>query len=75
MLEEMSAFFETRIDGYDGHMLSIPHIKNGYKILAEIYKRFPDIKVTGIDLSQKMLDIIPSEAFPTPSRTNSITRQ
>ena len=78
MLEKMDEFFENRIDIYDEHMLSIPHIKNGYikfaelihenakdlldlgcgtgLELVEIFKRFPEIKVSGIDLTQKMLD-------------------
>jgi ubiquinone/menaquinone biosynthesis C-methylase UbiE len=78
MLEKMTEFFESRIDLYEDHMLSLTHIKNGYIKLAElmpnnsknlldlgcgtglelveIYKKFPEIKVTGIDLTQKMLD-------------------
>ena len=78
MLEKMAEFFENRIDSYEDHMLSIPHIKNGYIKLAElipnnsrhlldlgcgtglelveIYKKFPEINITGIDISQKMLD-------------------
>ena len=78
MLERMTDFFENRIDEYEEHMLSISHIRNGYKKLAklipsdseklldlgcgtglelvEIFKQNPEIKVTGIDLTQGMLN-------------------
>ncbi|HWQ57503.1 MAG TPA: class I SAM-dependent methyltransferase [Clostridia bacterium] len=85
-LEEMSAFFEKRIDGYDTHMLEeVPGCKQGYSLLASllpadietlldlgcgtglelgpIFARFPDLAVTGVDLSQAMLERL-REKYP-----------
>ena len=79
-LEEMDAFFNARIDGYEEHM---SHWKEHYKWMARqlsdewdgegngktlldigcgsgleldcIYEKFPDLHVTGIDMSEEML--------------------
>ena len=78
-LEEMSAFFEARIVGYDDHMIAnVVGCREGYPEMArlvpksaknlldlgcgtgleldEIFKLLPDLQVTGIDLTQVMLD-------------------
>lgn len=78
-LEQMSDFFNARIDGYDEHMINeVEGCKDGYVKMAEllpqnaneildlgcgtgleldeIFKIKPFIKVTGIDLTKKMLD-------------------
>lgn len=74
-LEEMSGFFERRIDGYEDHMSLwkdaylkmaqiIPaHAHNILDLgcgtgleLDEIFKLYPDINVTGIDLCSVMLN-------------------
>ena len=80
-LEPMAAFFASRADGYDDHMLKeVDGCKEGYLEMAqripkscktlldlgcgtgleldEIFKVLPDIRVTGIDLTQTMLDIL-----------------
>lgn len=73
-LENMDAFFNARIDGYEEHMA---HWKEHYKWISEllpdnittlldlgcgtgleldtIFARFPELNVTGIDLSAEML--------------------
>jgi len=79
MLEEMSAFFTARLDGYDQHMLrDVDGCREGYEAMALllpentkklldlgcgtgleldfIFPRLPDLAVTGIDLTQAMLD-------------------
>ena len=79
MLEEMSTFFNKRVDSYDEHMLvEVGGCKEGYLKMAElipktsknmldlgcgtgleldeIFKSFPNLKVTGIDLAKGMLD-------------------
>jgi len=80
MLEKMSDFFESRLDGYDEHMLNdiesatefypftaqqLPTDENchvldlgcGTGLELEFYYRLtPSAKVTGIDLSKRMLD-------------------
>jgi len=82
MLEEMAAFFEARLDGYDEHMLAniesaqefypytagqLPNAAGtclldlgcGTGLELEYYfKRNPAAKVTGIDLSQGMLNTL-----------------
>lgn len=84
-LEEMSAFFAARVDGYDEHMINDVGCAQCYEIIPDIlpkdtsslldlgcgtglelhwiFKRFPDISVTGIDLTKAMLDRL-SEKFP-----------
>lgn len=85
-LEEMSAFFSARVDGYDEHMLgNIEGIAEGYARMAAllparaerlldlgcgtgleltpIFARFPSLQVTGIDLTQAMLDRL-ARKFP-----------
>lgn len=79
ILEEMGAFFDARVSGYEEHMLeTVTGCKEGYRIMAgllpesaesildlgcgtgleldEIFKLFPKLKVTGIDLSSGMLN-------------------
>ena len=82
MLEKMSDFFESRIDGYDEHMLTaIESAREFYPFTAERLPRAdgakvldlgcgtgleleyyfsvnPSASVTGIDLSQVMLDAL-----------------
>ena len=82
MLEKMKEFFETRLDGYDEHMLTniecakefypftakqLPSLSNCHILdlgcgtgleLEEYYLLNPSAKVTGIDLSQRMLDVL-----------------
>ncbi len=78
-MEEMSAFFDARVDEYDEHMLSeVEGCREAYKAMAglippkcarlldlgcgtgleldEIFVLFPDMCVTGIDLSAAMLE-------------------
>lgn len=78
-LEEMSKFFENRLEGYEEHMLLnvtgykeasviLPTIITGQceqlldlgcgtgLELENVFKAFPNIQVTGIDLTQSMLD-------------------
>ena len=87
MLEEMSAFFEARLEGYDAHMLAniqdartfypftatlLPR-KDGCRVLdlgcgtgLELEYYFADnpaAKISGIDLSEKMLDTL-KQKFP-----------
>lgn len=73
-LEEMSAFFGARLDGYEAHMAqwekayacfaehlpencqSILDLGCGTGLeLQSVFSRFPDVHITGIDLSEKML--------------------
>lgn len=76
-LEEMTAFFQARLGGYEAHM---SHWKKSYERLGllipdgvtklldlgcgtgleidEIFKRHPDISITGIDLSNDMLQVL-----------------
>ena len=77
--EEMSAFFATRVDGYDAHMIAdVEGCKEGYEKMAAllphdvktlldlgcgtgleldaIFQVQPRLKVTGIDLTQEMLN-------------------
>ena len=79
MLEEMSAFFTARLDGYDEHMLSeVAGCRECYHEMARllpagtktlldlgcgtgleldfIFPRFPGLAVTGVDMTQAMLD-------------------
>ena len=87
MLEKMAAFFETRLDDYDQHMLNnIAGAKEFYPFTAgqlpqtpEVtildlgcgtglelefyYDQNPTAKVTGIDLSAGMLQVL-KEKFP-----------
>ena len=82
MLEEMSAFFENRLEGYDEHMLrDILGAKEFYPYTALLmpdgpgtrvldlgcgtglelesyFLRCPSASVTGVDLSQGMLDAL-----------------
>jgi ubiquinone/menaquinone biosynthesis C-methylase UbiE len=78
-LEEMSKFFENRLEGYEEHMLfNVTGYKEACVILPtlitgqceqlldlgcgtgleleNVFKAFPNIQVTGIDLTQSMLD-------------------
>ena len=78
-LEEMTAFFTSRLDLYDEHMLrEVPGCRAGYARMAAllpegtarlldlgcgtglelepIFARFPNLKVTGVDLTAAMLD-------------------
>ena len=86
MLEKMSDFFESRLDGYDEHMMTnIESAEEFYPFtagllpvgevcvvdlgcgtgleLGEYFKLSPSAKVTGIDLSQGMLDALKAK-FP-----------
>lgn len=82
MLEEMAAFFEARLDGYEEHMLeAIEGAADFYPFTAALlpetpgaavldlgcgtgleldwfFRRNPTARVTGIDLSQGMLDAL-----------------
>ena len=82
MLEKMREFFETRLDGYDEHMMTnIESARDFYPFTAsclpmddgcdvldlgcgtgleleEYLQRNPNAKITGIDLSQGMLDAL-----------------
>ena len=78
MIEEMSAFFAARVEGYDEHMLTdVVGCREGYARLAQalpadardvldlgcgtgleldaLFARFPDLRVTGIDMTEEML--------------------
>ena len=78
-IEEMRAFFEARVDGYDEHMMTnIEGLPEAYVRVAALlpegtarlldlgcgtgleldalFARFPTLAVTGIDLTQAMLD-------------------
>ena len=78
-MEEMSAFFTRRVEGYDEHMLqNVAGCAEGYELLAQnllenaedvldlgcgtgleldaMLAERPDLRVTGIDLTQAMLD-------------------
>ena len=78
MIEEMSAFFAARVEGYDEHMLNdVVGCREGYARLAQalpadardvldlgcgtgleldaLFARFPDLRVTGIDMTEEML--------------------
>ena len=81
-LEEMAAFFERRIDGYDAHMLrDIEGAAAFYPFTASLlpgfpgaavldlgcgtgleldayFRRNPTARVTGLDLSEAMLDAL-----------------
>ena len=81
-LEKMDAFFNTRAEIYDQHMLNDLGLDHFYeKIAAEfqrlpspktlldlgcgtglelerLFEQFPELQVTGIDLSQGMLDLL-----------------
>ena len=80
-LEEMAAFFERRIDGYDAHMLrDIEGAAEFYPFTASClpdgpaavldlgcgtgleldayFRRNPAARVTGLDLSEAMLDVL-----------------
>jgi len=87
MLEEMAAFFEARLDGYDEHMLTdiessrefypftarqLPPEANAHVLdlgcgtgleLAYYFQLNPDVSITGIDLSEGMLNALKSK-FP-----------
>lgn len=79
--EEMGAFFDVRVDGYDEHMLGmfkdfglyyetvagpIAETKQNISVLDLgcgtgpelnwVFKKAPNASVTGIDLSQQMLN-------------------
>ena len=79
MLEEMSAFFTARLNGYDQHMLrDVAGCREGYEAMALlvpnnaralldlgcgtgleldfIFRRLPDVAVTGVDMTRAMLD-------------------
>ena len=79
MLEEMSAFFTARLNGYDQHMLrDVAGCREGYEAMAQlvpasaktlldlgcgtgleldfIFPRLPQLAVTGVDMTQAMLD-------------------
>lgn len=86
-LEEMAAFFEARLDGYEAHMLkNIESAEEFYPFTAGLlpeasgasvldlgcgtglelrwyYRRNPDARITGIDLSAGMLDAL-RENYP-----------
>lgn len=90
MLEEMAAFFEKRLDGYDAHMLENIHgAREFYPFTASCLPKMPDAHildlgcgtgleldwffrenptatVTGIDLSEGMLDAL-KRKFPNHS--------
>lgn len=78
-MEEMSAFFTRRVEGYDEHMLqNVAGCAEGYALLAQnlpdgaedvldlgcgtgleldaMLAERPDLRVTGVDLTQAMLD-------------------
>ncbi|NLX77008.1 MAG: class I SAM-dependent methyltransferase [Clostridiaceae bacterium] len=86
LLEKMSDFFSTRVDGYDEHMLNeVEGCREGYIKMAElipegtesildlgcgtgleldaIFRKLPDVSVTGIDLTRAMLDKL-REKYP-----------
>ena len=92
MLEEMGAFFENRLEGYDEHMLrDILGAKEFYPFTASLlpdrpgarvldlgcgtgleleffFERNPDAAVTGIDLSEGMLNAL-REKYPDKDLT------
>jgi SAM-dependent methyltransferase/GNAT superfamily N-acetyltransferase len=77
MMEEMSAYFDTRADIYDHHMINDLGLDEFYEAintcfevpvtslldlgcgtgleLEKLFERFPDMEVTGIDMSAEML--------------------
>jgi len=79
-LEEMSAFFNTRADSYDSHMLDDCGLGDFYAAISDcfdkpvkrlldlgcgtglefdrLFERFPNMDVTGIDISEDMLKIL-----------------
>ena len=80
-MEEMSAFFTRRVDGYDEHMLrTVTGCREGYTRLAALVPQdahtlldlgcgtgleldailpgHPTLQITGIDLTQAMLDVL-----------------
>ncbi|MDR3164558.1 MAG: GNAT family N-acetyltransferase [Synergistaceae bacterium] len=79
-LEEMAAFFDTRADIYDSHMLDDLGLDEFYATVAacfdrpvhrlldlgcgtgleleQMFSRFPDMEMTGIDMSSEMLRIL-----------------
>ena len=86
MLEEMSAFFNSRAERYN--VVHVEHIDGGMESkniiasflpiytktimdfgigtgleLAEIFMRFPDIEVTGLDIADNMLQLL-RETYP-----------
>ena len=77
--EEMTGFFEKRLQGYDEHMLTaVAGCAEGYETLAAalpeglaslldlgcgtglelapVFRRFPQVAVTGVDMTQAMLN-------------------
>ena len=90
-LEEMHAFFTTRADIYDAHMLEeVEGCREAYAELAQLlpkgcetlldlgcgtgleldglFRLFPNLKVTGVDLTQAMLDKL-LEKYPNKALT------
>ena len=85
VLEKMDAFFETRLEGYDEHMLrDISFAKEFYPFTAALlpaepgayildlgcgtglelefyFRRNPEARIKGIDLSRGMLDVLESK--------------
>jgi len=86
MLEEMSAFFNSRAERYN--VVHVEHIDGGMESkniiasflpdhtqtiidfgigtgleLAEIYNRFPDVEITGLDIAENMLNLL-RETYP-----------
>ena len=86
MLEEMSAFFNSRAERYN--VVHVEHIDGGMESkniiasflpdhtqtiidfeigtgleLAEIFQRFPDVEVTGLDIAENMLHLL-RETYP-----------
>jgi tRNA (cmo5U34)-methyltransferase len=85
LLEEMSAFFNSRADSYNtvhlehvggmaskqviaaflpSHTKAIIDFGIGTGLeLEEIFKRFPDVEVTGLDIAENMLQLL-KESYP-----------
>jgi len=78
-LEGMSEFFTARLDGYEGHMLSLlggaPYVRMAELVpkgtgelldlgcgtgleLDEIFRILPKVRVTGIDMTESMLNVL-----------------